>query len=68
MQYRDLAFKHSQEEFDKLFNTLNYNEGGATGSVRDYYRFASQNQLDYISDIYGPYTSAYPMSYYGNFQ
>lgn len=65
MQYRDLAFKHSQEEFDKLFNTLNYNEGGATGSVRDYYRFASQNQLDYISDIYGPYTSAYPMSYYG---
>lgn len=65
MQYRDLPFKHSQEEFDKLFNSLNYNEGGATGSVRDYYRFASQSQLDYISDVYGPYTTKYPMSYYG---
>lgn len=65
MQYRDLSFSYSRDEFDRLFNTLDYEENGATGSVRDYYRFASQSQLDYISDVYGPYTTAYPMSFYG---
>lgn len=65
MQYQDVSFKHSREEFERLFNSVNYNEGGATGSVKDYYLFASQNQLDYESDIYGPFTSVYPMSFYG---
>lgn len=65
MQYSDLAFKKSKEEFEELFNVTNYIEGGATGSVRDFYHFASQGQLDYISDVYGPYTSKNPMRYYG---
>lgn len=66
MQYKDLAFKRTREDFMALFNTLDYHENDATGSVRDFYRFASQGQLDYISDVYGPYTSQHPMSYYGN--
>lgn len=65
MQYKDLAFKKSREDFEALFNTLNYQEGGAAGSVRDYYRFASQSQLDYVSDVYGPYTAKNNMRYYG---
>lgn len=65
MQYSDLSFKKTREDFDALFNTLGYNENDATGSVRDFYQFASQGQLDYVSDIYGPYTSEYPMRYYG---
>ncbi len=65
MQYKDLAFKKSKEDFEALFNTTKYKEEGATGSVRDYYRFASQGQLDYISDVYGPYTSKNNMRYYG---
>lgn len=65
MQYKDLAFKKSRKDFEALFNTLDYQEGGATGSVRDYYRFASQSQLDYVSDVYGPYTSKNNMRYYG---
>lgn len=65
MQYKDLAFKKTREDFLSLFNSLDYHENDATGSVRDFYRFASQGQLDYISDVYGPYTSMYPMSYYG---
>lgn len=65
MQYKDLAFKKSKEEFFALFNEQNYHKNGATGSVRDYYRFASQGQMDYISDIYGPYTSELPMKFYG---
>lgn len=65
MQYSDLPFKKTRDDFESLFNAENYNYDGATGSVRDYYRFASQGQLDYISDIYGPYTANYPMRYYG---
>lgn len=65
MQYKDLKFKKTKEEFNALFNTLGYDSDGATGSVRDFYRFASQNQLDYISDVYGPYTAQFPMAYYG---
>lgn len=65
MQYKDLAFKTTDEDFESLFNELDYHKGNATGSVRDYYRFASQGQLDYVSDIYGPYTAKNNMSYYG---
>ena len=65
MQYQDVKFKCSKDAFDNLFNLLEYKENGATGSVRDFYRFASQGQLDYVSDIYGPFSSNYPMSFYG---
>lgn len=65
MQYQDVKFKCSKDAFDYLFNSLEYKDNGATGSVRDFYRFASQGQLDYISDIYGPFTSSYPMRFYG---
>lgn len=65
MQYQDVKFKKTKEDFEKLFNLLGYKGNGATGSVRDYYKFASQGQLDYISDVYGPYTSKFPMRYYG---
>lgn len=65
MQYQDLAFKRSREDFEHLFNALDNDENATMGSVRDYYLFASQGQLDYISDIYGPYTSKHPMRYYG---
>mgnify|MGYP003407608537 CR=1 FL=1 len=65
MQYRDLYLKKTKEDFEALFNSIGYKTDGATGSVRDFYQFASQGQLDYISDIYGPYTSLHPMKYYG---
>lgn len=65
MQYKDVTFKKTTAAFEALFNRLEYHQDGATGSVRDFYRFASQRQLDYISDVYGPYTAQNPMRYYG---
>lgn len=65
MQFQDVPFKKSNEDFHSLFNAINYHGDNVTGSVRDYYRFASQGQLDYLSDIYGPYTANNTMSYYG---
>ena len=65
MQYSNLKYQHSKEDFQSLFNDIGYCKNKASGSVRDYYDFASSGQLEYISDIYGPYTSKYPMEYYG---
>ena len=65
MQYKDLKFQKTRDEFIELFNAIGYKESGAKGSVRDYYKFVSQGQLNYISDIYGPYTAKNNMSYYG---
>lgn len=65
MQFKDLSFTKKSEEFLALFNETDYHDNNANGSVRDYYRWASQNQLDYVSDIYGPFTSKYSMRYYG---
>lgn len=66
MQFRDLAFKTPSSVFDSLFNSIDYHENNFTGSVRDFYQFASQGQLDYISDVYGPYTAINNMRYYGS--
>lgn len=66
IQFRDLSFKKSRHEFEAMFNALNMHDNGLNGSVRDYYRFASQGQLDYVSDIYGPFTAKNNMSYYGS--
>ncbi len=65
MQYKDVAFKKTKADFEALFNNIDYTEDGLTGSVRDFYRFASQGQLDYVSDVYGPYTAKYNMRHYG---
>ena len=65
MQFRDKQFTKDAEDFQRLFNEENYKEDGAIGSVRDYYHWASYKQLNLQSDIFGPYTSKYDMSYYG---
>ncbi len=65
MQFRDTPMKFSKDDFAQLFNQVGYYEDGAKGSVRDYFHFASDGQLDYQTDLYGPYTTQYPMSYYG---
>lgn len=65
MEFQDVDLKKTNDDFESIFNMLGYNYDDAIGSVRDYYRFASQEQLDYLSDIYGPYKAKYSMKYYG---
>lgn len=65
MQYRDVKFSKSRDDFESLFNEEGFSQDNAKGSVRDFYSFASSGQLEYISDIYGPYTTLNNMKYYG---
>lgn len=65
LEFRDLAFKKSAEDFNNLFNQPNYREDGAIGSVRDYYDYVSYGQLQLQCDILGPYQATRKMAYYG---
>ena len=66
MDFTDLRFSKTQQDFERLFNQKNYNEDGAQGSVKDYYMSVSYGQLSLICDVFGPYTASHPMSYYGS--
>lgn len=65
MQYNDLSFVKSPEEFFNLFNSVGYREDGAQGSVVDYYTDVSYGKLQLICDIIGPFTSRYERAHYG---
>lgn len=68
MQYQDTKLTKSVNDFQQLFNQEGYQEDGAVGSVRDYYKWASYGKLELQSDVVGPYTAHYRMSYYGGNQ
>ena len=65
MQFKDIDFIKAKEDFYNLFNSSNYQEDGALGSVYDYYYDVSYGKLQLTSDIIGPYTSKHERSYYG---
>lgn len=65
MQFADRKFTKGNDDFQRLFNEENYREDNAVGSVRDYYDYASYGKLRLRCDIVGPYTSAFPMRFYG---
>jgi M6 family metalloprotease-like protein len=65
MQFTDVQFVKSKDDFDHLFNGIGYSEDGAFGSVLDYYTDVSYGQLQLSCDIIGPFTSKYNRNYYG---
>lgn len=64
METPDRPFVRTKADFENLFNQLGYNYGGATGSVRDFFKECSYNTLNITTDILGPYTAHYDMAYY----
>lgn len=67
MQFKDKKFvtKNPQTVFNNFFNQEGYNENGMAGSVKDYFKAQSYDQLTINFDVVGPYTTANNMSYYG---
>lgn len=60
-----MVTENSQQEFDRLFNEEGYSKNRHMGSVRDYFRDQSYNQLTIDFDVVGPYRLPHEMSYYG---
>ena len=67
LEYPDRKFvtENPQPTFNRFFNEEGYNEGGMAGSVRDYFKKQSYNQLTIDFDVVGPFTTANDMEYYG---
>lgn len=65
MQFADVKFTKSHDDFDELFNSRKYLIDGAKGSVWNYYNYASYGLLDLHSDIIGPFEAQHEMAYYG---
>lgn len=65
IQYTDVPFTYTKENFNALMNTQNYNLEGASGSVRDYYLEQSYDLFDITTDVVGIYTADYNMAHYG---
>lgn len=71
IQYPDLPFTFTKDDFYALMNTQNYNLNNAKGSVKDYFREQSYWALDnskgfdITTDVVGIYTAKNNMAYYG---
>ena len=65
VNFSDLAIANTRQEFDDLFNRIGYNADGAQGSVKDYYREVSYNQLTIQSIVVDPVTVSKGFAYYG---
>jgi len=63
--FTDKAFTKTKADFENLFNQVGYSVDGATGSVFDYYKENSYNQLNLAVTVAGPFTAAHNMAYYG---
>ena len=62
IEFSDVKFTHTWDEFDQLLNSEGYN---GTGSVRDYYVDQSGGQLNPHWDVFGPITVSGTMADYG---
>ncbi|MDO4191365.1 MAG: M6 family metalloprotease domain-containing protein [Bacteroidales bacterium] len=65
VSYADVAFSHTTQDFDNLYNQVGYSTGGVTGSVHDYYYESSYGQMNLQADVFGPIQLANNRAYYG---
>lgn len=63
--FTDKAITKPKADFNNLFNEEGYAVGNASGSVKDYYKSVSYNQLDLTVNVAGPYVAANNLNYYG---
>lgn len=66
-EFPDMPFapNNTPEQFQRLLNEEGYSDGGATGSVRDYYKDQSYGLFTPEFDVAGPVMLPNEMAYYG---
>ncbi|MDR0789496.1 MAG: M6 family metalloprotease domain-containing protein [Bacteroidales bacterium] len=65
VEYTDVPFTYTKQDFDNLFNQVNYSIGGAAGSVRDYFLASSFGKLELEPTVVGIYTLPHNRAFYG---
>lgn len=65
VNFTDVKFQHSLEEFQDMLNTSGYDKNDAIGSARDYFIASSDSIFSPIFDCYGPVQLQHDQAYYG---
>lgn len=65
VDFPDERMTKTYNDFMRIFNEIGYHADGASGSVRDFYRWSSYGKLDLTCDVIGIYTSKENKAYYG---
>ena len=65
VEFPDRPFTYTATEFQNLFSQQGYSSGGASGSVKDYFRDCSNGLLDLNPTVAGPVMLSNNMAYYG---
>ena len=64
-EFSDKRFQKTKEQFEILFNQINYTDNGRIpGSLNDYFYLNSYGKFNLQVDVYGPYALPNPISYY----
>ena len=66
VNFADVKFKYTKEDFEKMLNTPGYKENNGVGSARDYFIGCSDSAFAPIFDCYGPVTLSKKREYYGS--
>ena len=65
VNFSDLKFKYTRDDFDRMLNVSGYSENGGVGSARDYFIASSDSVFSPVFDCYGPVTLSRGYAYYG---
>lgn len=65
VNFQDVTFSTSRQDFDDQFNKEGYNKNYHLGSVHDYFYDQSYGNFDLTFDVVGPVTVSQNMAYYG---
>lgn len=64
VNFADLKFQYTQDDFNKMLNESGYSANGGVGSARDYFTACSDSIFSPIFDCYGPVTLSRNYEYY----
>lgn len=63
--FKDVKFKYTKEDYEKMLNEEGYSDYSSTGSARDYFIDSSYGKFSPTFEVYGPYDLSKNMSDYG---
>jgi len=64
MEFSDRPAKKTPQEFELLFNQINYFSNGFKGSVKDFFLESSYNKLELQCTVVGPFLAPQNANYY----
>lgn len=65
-QFKDVSFKHTREDFERLLTEDGYDLNGATGSAMEYFNDQFEGKMKFSFDVTSIVTLPFNRTYYGS--